>query len=129
MFYIYHVFSTKVDAGWASIHRINRLAPLKPSLVALGASSDCNFGKNFDTTLFALSQKLVPSMTRWERENCQTLLPPLLYRYFIYYYYLLVDIVVLNAFDFESPFTTYNKLPKIQGQKKSILSSQIEYVL
>ena len=68
-------------------------------------------------------------MTRWERENCQTLFPPLLYRYFIYYYYLLVDIVVLNAFDFESPFTTYNKLPKIQGQKKSILSSQIEYVL
>ena len=95
----------------------------------MGASSDCNFGKNFDTTLFALSQKLVPSMTRWERENCQTLFPPLLYRYFIYYYYLLVDIVVLNAFDFESPFTAYNKLPKIQWPEEVILSSHTEYVL
>ena len=60
-------------------------------------------------------------MTRWERENCQTLFPPLLYRYFIYYYYLLVDIVVLNAFDFESPFTTYNKLLKIQWPEEVIL--------
>ena len=64
-------------------------------------------------------------MTRWERENCQTLFPPLLYRYFIYYYYLLVDIVVLNAFDFESPFTTYNKLPKIQWLEEVI---RLEYL-
>ena len=40
----YHVFSTKINPGGVSIHRINELALLKPSLVIFLVSSEFMIG-------------------------------------------------------------------------------------